>query len=95
MNTAQSPGETTTQEDTFHLQPPRNLQEAFNLTLDFEKEYQITQPQTDFTTMETYYEEPTTDDAFMTEEVQMRSQNQQQGQYQQGNWPQHQKQQYQ
>ena len=63
----------TTQENTLHLQTPRNLQEAFNLTLDFKKQYQITQPETDFTIMETCYEEPTTEDAFMTEEVQTRS----------------------
>ena len=63
----------------------RNLWEAFNLTLDFEKEYQITQPWTDFAVMETCYEEPTVEDVFTTEEVQTQSQSQQQGQYQQGN----------
>ena len=72
--------------------PLRNVREAFDLTLDFEKEYQITQPWTDFTVMETCYKEPTAEDVFTTEEVQTRSQSQQQGQYQQGNRSQYQKQ---
>ena len=37
---------------------PRTLREAFDLTLEFEKEYQVTQPQSDFTIMETCYEDP-------------------------------------
>ena len=59
--------------------------EAFNLTLDFKKEYQITQPQTDFAVMETCYEDPTAENVFTTEEVQTWLQSQQQGQYPQGN----------
>ena len=38
--------------------PLRNLWEAFDLTLYFEKEYQITQPQTDFAVMETQGNKP-------------------------------------
>ena len=53
--------------------------------MDFEKEYQITQPQTNFTVMETCYEKPAAEDVFATEEVQARSQSQQKAQYLQGN----------
>ena len=73
--------------------PPRNLWEAFDLTLEFKKEYQITQLQTDFVVMETCYEDLTAEDVFTSEEVQTQSQSQKQGQYPQGNWPQYQKQQ--
>lgn len=66
---------------------PHNLQEAFDLTLKFEKEYQITQPQSEFNIMETCYEEPKFGDVFTVEEVQIKSQEQKQGQYQQGNQP--------
>ena len=71
---------------------PCTLREAFDLTLEFEKEYQITQPQSDFEVMETCHEDLEEDYEFSTEEVQMRSQaqnntqgNRPQGQYQQGN----------
>ena len=71
---------------------PHTLREAFDLTLEFEKEYQITQPQSDFKVMETCHEDLEEDYEFSAEEVQMRSQaqnntqgNRPQGQYQQGN----------
>ena len=71
---------------------PHTLREAFDLTLEFEKEYQITQPQSDFKVMETCHEDLEEDYDFSTEEVQMRSQaqnntqgNRPQGHYQQGN----------
>ena len=71
---------------------PHTLREAFDLTLEFEKEYQITQPQSDFEVMETCHEDLEEDYDFSTEEVQMRSRaqnntqgNRPQGQYQQGN----------
>ena len=73
--------------------PLSNLWETFDLTLEFEKEYQINQPWTDFAVMETCYEEPTAGNVFMTEEVQTWSQSQQKGQYPQGNQPLYQKQQ--
>ena len=70
---------------------PCTLREAFDLTLQFEKEYQITQPQSDFKVMETCHEDLEEDYKFM-EEVQTRSQaqnnkqgNRPQGQYQQIN----------
>ena len=53
---------------------PRTLREAFDLTLEFEKEYQITQPQSDFKVMETCHEDPEEDYDFSAEEVQTRSQ---------------------
>ena len=69
---------------------PHTLREAFNLTLEFEKEYQITQPQSDFKVMETWHEDLEEDYDFSAE-VQMKSQaqnntqgNSPQGQYQQG-----------
>ena len=37
---------------------PRTLREAFDLTLEFKKEYQITQPGPDLKVMETCYEDP-------------------------------------
>ena len=74
---------------------PHTLREAFDLTLEFEKEYQITQPQSDFEVMETCHEDLKEDYDFSAEELQTRSQaqnntqgNRPQGQYQQGNQPQ-------
>ena len=64
---------------------PRTLRKAFDLTLEFEREYKVTQPNSDFTIMETCYEDPEGKHEFTTEEVQMRSQANKQGQYQQGN----------
>ena len=52
----------------------RTLREAFDLTLEFKKEYQITQPGPDFEVMETCYEDLEDNNEFSTEEVQMRSQ---------------------
>ena len=48
---------------------PRTLREAFDLMLEFEKEYQVTQPQSDFTVMETCYEDPEGKHDSTTEEV--------------------------
>ena len=75
---------------------PHSLREAFDMILEFEKEYQITQPQSTFNIMETCYEEIPEQQEFSMEEVQTRSQmqGQGQGQYQQGNHPQYQKRQY-
>ena len=72
---------------------PHSLREAFDMTLEFEKEYQITQPQSTFNFMEMCYEETPEQEEFSMEEIQMRSQmqGQGQGQYQQGNCPQYQK----
>ena len=74
---------------------PCTLREAFDLTLEFEKEYQITQPQSDFKVREMCHEDLEEDYEFSVEEVQTRSQaqnntqgNRPQGQYQQGNQPQ-------
>ena len=61
------------------------LREAFDMTLEFKKEYQITPPQSTFNIMETCYEETPEQEEFSLEEVQMRLQMQGQGQYQQGN----------
>ena len=84
---------------------PHTLREAFDLTLEFEKEYQITQPGPDLRVMETCYEDPEENDEYSTEEVQMRSQMQNnpqckqpqgqgQNQYCQGNKQPYQKQQF-
>ena len=75
---------------------PHSLREAFDMTLEFKKEHQITQPQSTFNVMETCYEETPEQEEFSMEEVHMRSQmqGQGQGQYQQGNHPQYQKRQY-
>ena len=75
---------------------PHCLREAFDVTLEFKKEYQITQLQSTFSVMETCYEETPEQEEFSTEEFQMRSQmqGQGQGQYQQGNCPQYPKRQY-
>ena len=66
---------------------PCSLREAFDMTLEFKKECQITQLQSTFNDMETCYEETPEQYEFSMEEVQMRSQMQGQGQgeYQQGN----------
>ena len=71
---------------------PYSLREAFDMTLEFKKEYQITQPQSTFNVMETCYEETPEQEEFSMEEVQTRlqTQGQGQGQYQQGNCPQYQ-----
>ena len=53
---------------------PRTLREAFDLTLEFEKEYQIMQPGPDLEVMETCYEDPEENDEYSMEEVQTRSQ---------------------
>ena len=50
------------------------------MTLEFKKEYQITQLQSTFNVMEMCYEETPEKEEFSTEEVQMRSQMQCQGQ---------------
>ena len=55
---------------------PCTLREAFDLTLEFEKEYHITQPGPDFEVMETCYEDLEENDELSTEEVQTRSQTQ-------------------
>ena len=52
---------------------PCSLREAFDMTLEFEKEYQITQLQSTFNVMETCYEETPEQEEFSVEEVQMRS----------------------
>ena len=61
---------------------PRSLREAFDMTLVFEREHQVTQPMCTFNVMETCYEEPQVQEEFATEEVQTRAQTQGQG-YQQ------------
>ena len=53
---------------------PHTLREAFDLTLEFKKEYQITQPGPNLEVMETCYEDPEENDEYSMEEVQMRSQ---------------------
>ena len=75
---------------------PHSLREAFDMALEFEKEYQITQPHSTFNIMEMCYEETPEQEEFSMEEVQMRLQMQcqSQGQCQQGNHPQYQKRQY-
>ena len=75
---------------------PHSLREAFDMTLEFEKEYQITHLQSTFNVMKTYYEETPEQEEFSMGEVQTRLQvqGQGQGQYQQGNCPQYQKRQY-
>ena len=70
------------------------LREAMDITMDFEEEHQITQPESDLAVMETCYEESELEETYTTEEVQMRSQAQKQGYNQQGSQPQFQKQQY-
>ena len=53
-----------------------------DVTMDMEVEYQITQPEQQLTIMETCYEETPREETCTTEEVQMRSQAQKQGQQQ-------------
>ena len=65
-----------------------------DVTMDIKVEHQITQPQSQLAVMETCYEEPTLEATYMTEEVQMRSQAQKQGQQHQGSQSQFQKHQY-
>ena len=65
-----------------------------DVTMDIEVEHQITQPESQLAVMETCYEEPTLEETYMTEEVQMRSQAQKQGQQHQGSQSQFQKHQY-
>ena len=75
---------------------PRSLREAFDMTLVFEREHQVTQPMCTFNVMETCYEEPQVQEEFATEEVQTRAQTQGQGYQQnyQGTRPQFQKKHY-
>ena len=65
-----------------------------DVTMDIEVEHQITQPESQLAVMETCYEEPTLEETYMAEEVQMRSQAQKQGQQHQGSQSQFQKHQY-
>ena len=65
-----------------------------DVTMDIEVEHQITQPESQLAVMETCYEEPALQESYTTEEVQMRSQVQKQGQQHQGSQSQFQKQQY-
>ena len=51
-----------------------------DVTMDIEVEHQITQPEPQVTIMETCYEELPVEETHTTEEVQMRSQAQNQGQ---------------
>ena len=63
-------------------------------TMDIKVEHQITQPESQLAVMETCYEEPTLEETYTTEEVQMRSQAQKQGQQHQRSQSQFQKHQY-
>ena len=54
-----------------------------DVTMDFEMEHQITQPESELTVMETCYEEAALEETYTTEEVQTRSQAQKQGQHHQ------------
>ena len=65
-----------------------------DVTMYIKVEHQITQPESQLAVMETCYEEPTLEETYMTEEVQMRSQTQKQGQQHQGSQSQFQKHQY-
>ena len=65
-----------------------------DVTMDFEVEHQITQPESELTVMKTCYEEPTLEETYTTKEVQTRSQAQKQGQHHQGSQSQFQKHQY-
>ena len=55
-----------------------------DVTMEFEVEHQITQPELDLAVMETCFKEPVIEETFTTEEVQRRSQTQKQNQNQQG-----------
>ena len=72
----------------------KTLREAMDVTMEFEVEHQITQPELDLTVLETCYEEHELDKTYTTEEAQTRSQTQKQGYSQQGSWSQFQKQQH-
>ena len=65
-----------------------------DVTMDFKVEHQITQPESELAVMETCYKEPTPEETYTTEEAQMRSQAQKQGQHHQGSQPQFQNHQY-
>ena len=65
-----------------------------DVTMDIKVEHQITQPESQLAVMETCYEEPRLEETYTTEEVQMRSQAQKQGQQHQGSQPQFQKHQH-
>ena len=66
--------------NTYHR--PKTLREAMDVTMEFEVEHQITQPELDLAVMETCYEEPEIEETYTTEEVQTISQAQKQGQNQ-------------
>ena len=55
-----------------------------DVTMDFEVDHQITQPESELTVVETCYEEPTLEETYTTEEVQTRLQAQKQGKHHQG-----------
>ena len=57
--------------NTYHR--PKTLREAMDVTMEFEVEHQITQPELDLTVMETCYEEPKLEESYTTEEVQTTS----------------------
>ena len=61
---------------------PKSLREAMDVTMDIEVGHQITQPEQQLTIMETCCKEPPMEETYTTEEVQMRSQAQKQGQQQ-------------
>ena len=65
-----------------------------DVTIDIEVEHQITQTESQLAVMETCYEEPALEKTYMTEEVQMRSQAQKQGQQHHGSQSQFQKHQH-
>ena len=65
-----------------------------DVTMDIQVEHQITQPESQLAVMESCYEKPTLEETYTTEEVQMRSKAQKQGQQHQGSQSQFQKQQY-
>ena len=64
--------------NSFHW--PKSLREVMDVTMDIEVEHQITQSEQQLTITETCCEEPPTEETYTTEEVQMRSQAQKQGQ---------------
>ena len=49
------------------------LQEAMDVTMEFEVEHQITQPELHLTVIKTCYEEPIIEETYTTEEVKIRS----------------------
>ena len=55
---------------------PKSLKEAIGVTMGFEVEHQITQPELDLVVMETCYQDPESEETYTTEEVQTRSQTQ-------------------